>query len=482
MNAPTGSAQDIHRTPPHSVEAEQGVLGSMLISPGEAIPECIEKLTVDHFYVPAHQTVYTVLVELWNAGQAIDLITFTQVLRDRHLLEGVGGAAFVTNLQTFVPTAANVQYYIDIVRDKYTLRSIIAAATESVRRAYEEQDEVGNLLDEVEQRIGSLHGRNGDGLPQIEDAAELLSKPIPLPDDVIEGILHCGAKMVCGGASKSYKTWLLADTAVSVATGTDWLGRFPTKRGRVLYINLEIQSAFFANRIKTICDERQLTISPGYFTVWNLRGFACDLTKLLPRLLRGIGRDDYMLIVIDPVYKLLGARDENKAGDIATLLNEIEALAVKTGAAVLFGAHYSKGNQASKEVIDRVGGSGVFARDPDTILNFTRHEQPDCFAVEATLRNHPPIPPFVVRWQYPLFVVENELDPMRLKKPAGAAVKQFRAEQLIDLLTRPMSAAKFRKVALDELGMSRSTFFRLFAEAKTSGAITSTKDGKWKRK
>src|SRR5438046_3565143 len=152
-NPPTGSAQDIHRTPPHSVEAEQGVLGSMLISPRETIAECVEKINEEYFYIPAHQTIYTVLVELWNAGQAIDLITFTQVLRDRNLLETLGGAAFVTSLFTFVPTAANVQYYLEIVRDKYILREIISAATESVRRAYEEKDEVNNLLDEVEQKI-----------------------------------------------------------------------------------------------------------------------------------------------------------------------------------------------------------------------------------------------------------------------------------------------------------------------------------------
>jgi replicative DNA helicase len=151
--SPTGSAQDIHRTPPHSVDAEQGVLGSMLISPRETIAECVEKINEEYFYVPAHRTIYDVLVDLWNVGQAIDLITFTQVLRDRHLLDSVGGAAFVTSLFTFVPTAANVGYYLEIVRDKYILREIISAATESVRRAYEEQDEVNNLLDEVEQRI-----------------------------------------------------------------------------------------------------------------------------------------------------------------------------------------------------------------------------------------------------------------------------------------------------------------------------------------
>src|SRR5229473_8436251 len=151
--SPTASPQDIHRTPPHSVEAEQGVLGSMLISPREIIAECVEKINEEYFYVPAHQTIYSVLVDLWNAGQAIDLITFTQVLRDRNLLETVGGAALVTSLFTFVPTAANVGYYLEIVRDKYILREIIVASTISVRRAYEEQDEVNTLLDEVESRI-----------------------------------------------------------------------------------------------------------------------------------------------------------------------------------------------------------------------------------------------------------------------------------------------------------------------------------------
>src|SRR5438309_7799156 len=175
------SSQDIHRAPPHSVEAEQGVLGSMLISTRETIGECVEKINEEYFYVPAHQTIYSVLVDLWNAGQAIDLITFTQVLRDRNLLDAVGGAAFVTSLFTFVPTAANVGYYIDIVRDKYILREIIAAATESVRRAYEEQDEVSNLLDEVEQRIFAVgedrfKGQMLSMIYQVMEASESIEK------------------------------------------------------------------------------------------------------------------------------------------------------------------------------------------------------------------------------------------------------------------------------------------------------------------
>src|SRR6266850_3365570 len=179
--SPTGSAQDIHRAPPHSVEAEQGVLGSMLISPRDAIAEVVEKINEEYFYVPAHRTIYSALVDLWNVGQAIDLITFTQVLRDRNLLETVGGAAAVTSLFTFVPTAANVGYYLEIVRDKYILRSIIAASTESVRRAYEEQDEVANLLDEVEQKIFAVgedrfKGQMLSMKDQVMEAIEAIEK------------------------------------------------------------------------------------------------------------------------------------------------------------------------------------------------------------------------------------------------------------------------------------------------------------------
>src|SRR3954449_570315 len=148
----TASSADVHRTLPHSTDAEMGVLGSMLIS-RDAIAEAVSQIDENYFYIPAHLTIYSALVDLWNGGKDADLITFTQTLRDKNLLDAIGGASFVTSLFTFVPTAANIAYYLEIVRDKYILRQIISAATESVRRAYEEQDEVDSLLDEVEQRI-----------------------------------------------------------------------------------------------------------------------------------------------------------------------------------------------------------------------------------------------------------------------------------------------------------------------------------------
>jgi hypothetical protein len=469
----------IENAPPHSVEAEQGVLGSMLLAPSEATPKVVEKINAEHFYVPAHRQIFDTLIDFFDAGKAIDLITFTQALRDRNLLESVGGAAAVTHLYTFVPDAANVAYYIDIVQDKYALRQIIRACTETLRQANESQVEPSELVDQIESTAASiraLHGRNGQ-FPPIADAAELIAKPIILPDDVIEGIAHLGGKMVVAGASKTFKTWLLCDTAISVASGTDWLG-FPTKRGRVLYINLEIQSGFFARRIQAICDERQIKIETGMLKIWNLRGHAADLSTLMPRLLRAIKPGEFVLIIIDPVYKLLGQRDENKAGDIATLLNQVERLAVETSAAVAFGAHYPKGNVAARESIDRIGGSGVFARDPDTILNFTRHEQEDCFTVEATLRNHPPVEPFVVRWEYPLFMVDDSLDPFDLKK-AGRK-PETSPDDVLDVLAKPLTEAEWRELARTKLGISRRTFERRLEVIETKKTAVFQND-KWHR-
>ena len=117
----------------------------------------------------------------------------------------------------------------------------------------------------------------------------------------------------------------------------------------------------------------------------------------------------------------MGGRDENAAGDISELCNELERIAVETGAAVFYVAHFSKGNQAAKEAIDRISGSGVWARDADTIITLTKHkeEQDNAFTVDLILRNLPEQPPFVVAWNYPLMTLREDLNPDDLKQARG---------------------------------------------------------------
>ena len=148
---------DIHRLLPQAPEAEQGVLSSFLLAPREVGAMCAEAvIKPSHFHIPAHSLVYEVLLELWDKGQAMDFITITQILRDKNKLESVGGAGFITSLYTYLPTAANAQYYIDMLQEKYVLREIIRVCTEYAARSYDEQDEVKGLLDKVEQEIFAI--------------------------------------------------------------------------------------------------------------------------------------------------------------------------------------------------------------------------------------------------------------------------------------------------------------------------------------
>lgn len=142
--------------PPHSIEAEEGVLGSMMVSPKLAILETMEALTANHFWLPPHQTIFAQLVEAYEAGEAIDLITFTQRLRDKNLLDSVGGPPAVTRLLTVVPSPTAIAHYVAIVREKYTARRLIAAAGEIARRAYEEQDQLPELVIDAQARMSAI--------------------------------------------------------------------------------------------------------------------------------------------------------------------------------------------------------------------------------------------------------------------------------------------------------------------------------------
>jgi replicative DNA helicase len=157
----------LDRLPPHSTEAEQGVLGCALLSPNECIGDCIEKLKDDGkeaFYDLRHQTIYETLIAMFNAREAIDLITVQQHLKDRQLLDQVGGIAYLSQLQDAVPSAANLSYYLEIVREKYLLRKLITTCTGVVGRVFDYEGDVEALLDEVEKevlRVNESRAQNG---------------------------------------------------------------------------------------------------------------------------------------------------------------------------------------------------------------------------------------------------------------------------------------------------------------------------------
>lgn len=316
-------------------------------------------------------------------------------------------------------------------------------------------------------------------LPEIKSARNLVEQNLALPSVVVHGLLHQGSKMVLGGGSKSFKTWCLVDLAVSVANGAPWWG-LDTNKGRVLYMNFEIQEGFFARRIDDISSAKGMPIDAlENLDVWNLRGHCADLSDLMDLLLKRIEKE-YALIIVDPIYKGMGKRDENAAGDINTLLNQIEKMAVRTGAAVVFGAHFSKGNQAAKESIDRMSGSGVFARDPDSILIMTQHENNYTYTIEPTLRNFAPMDPFCVRWNHPLMQRDEEADPANLKQ-AGAKVERFTAHQLFEVLNvQRLTTKEWEKQSCERTTMKPRTFAMKKKELVDDGRVELDENGKWK--
>ena len=314
--------------------------------------------------------------------------------------------------------------------------------------------------------------------PEIDNAAALCADDsITLPPEIIRGVLHQGLKAVLGSNAKARKTWILLDAAISVATGTKFW-KWDTQKGKVLYINFEIPRAFIRSRIKRLCEAKGID-DVSNLDVWTLRGHAAPFWRLLPALLDKIKAGNYSLVIIDPIYKGLGGRDENSAGDIGELCNELEKLAVQTGAAVLYAAHFSKGNQAGKEAIDRISGSGVFGRDADSLIILTKHESPDAYAVDLILRNLPEQPSFVVQWEYPVMVEATELDPARLKQ-AGGRKPEHAPGDLLALLPPGGLENKAWLEAADENRISRRTFFRLRKELQKAGKILdSVATGKW---
>ncbi len=157
------------RMPPQNLEAEQAVLGAILLE-AEALVPVMERLRTEDFYSVAHQRIFDAILSLNEDNQPLDLITLTARLRDQGQLEEVGGASYLVKLAGAVPTAANVDYYAQIVEEKSMLRRLIRTATQIVSNGYAESEDVGQLLNDAEQRILELSNRRGaHGFISIRD-------------------------------------------------------------------------------------------------------------------------------------------------------------------------------------------------------------------------------------------------------------------------------------------------------------------------
>lgn len=235
-----------------------------------------------------------------------------------------------------------------------------------------------------------------DDLPDTECLADDWDDLPPLADALISGVLRQGHKMLLAGPSKAGKSFALIELCIAIAEGKTWLGRFSCAQGRVLYINLELDRPSCLHRFKDVYTA--MGLAPDNLRnidIWNLRGASVPMDKLAPKLIRRAGKKGYTAVILDPIYKVITG-DENSADQMAKFCNQFDVVCRALDCAVIYCHHHSMGAQGGKRSMDRASGSGVFARDPDAMLDMTEltitdaireqlHNKAACRVIKAML-------------------------------------------------------------------------------------------------
>lgn len=278
-----------------------------------------------------------------------------------------------------------------------------------------------------------------DDLPEPESMADAWDNLPELSPPLIEGVLRQGHKMLLAGPSKAGKSYALIELSCAIAEGRRWLG-WVCARGKVLYVNLELDRASCLHRFRDVYTA--LGWQPKYLNnidIWNLRGKSIPMDKLAPKLIRRAAKKQYIAIIIDPIYKVITG-DENSADQMAHFCNQFDRVCTELGCAVIYCHHHSKGRQGQKQSMDRASGSGVFARDPDALLDLIELDVDDdvraqaannaaCAVCEAALREAG-------------LLNEVSQDDLCSEKAALRACRELLPEDTCIRINRAMEAAK----------------------------------------
>lgn len=215
-----------------------------------------------------------------------------------------------------------------------------------------------------------------DELPEPESLESVWRDLPELAPPLIGNVLRQGHKMLIAGPSKAGKSFALIELCIAIAEGRKWL-EWNCAQGKVLYVNLELDRASCLHRFKDVYQALGWNADNlSNIDIWNLRGKAVPMDKLAPKLIRRAVKKNYIAIVIDPIYKVITG-DENSADQMSNFCNQFDKVCTELGAAVIYCHHHSKGSQGNKRSMDRASGSGVFARDPDAMLDLIELEVTD---------------------------------------------------------------------------------------------------------
>lgn len=402
------------RVPPQNIEAEQAVLGAMLIDK-EAIAKATEVLSADDFYREAHRVIFSAMLELYNKNEAVDMVTVTEILKRDNKLEDIGGIVYITSLANVVLTAANVKYHAEIVAEKSVLRQLVRVSTEIAAMGYEANEDVGTLLDTAESRILEISNRKKkndftaindilmDSVQSIESLLQnkggLTGLPAGFADlDKLTSGLHPSDFIILAARPSMGKTALALNIVQNVALRAHKvIGGEPRS---VAFFSLEMSKEQLVNRM--LCaeagiDSQRLRVGEMRDEDWTHLWDACDTmsrAKIYIDDTAGITAMDMRsrarrlkaehgldLIVVDYLQLMQGSGKRNNSGDrqqeVSEISRSLKALARELDVPVLALSQLSRSvesRQVKRPMLSDLRESGSLEQDADIVAFLYRED------------------------------------------------------------------------------------------------------------
>jgi replicative DNA helicase len=411
----SGGTRPVARTdriPPYSEEAERGVLGSILLDFDRALNLAVDnQVTPGAFYVPAHRTIYDAMLHMLGSGQAIDVLTLGAFLKGQDQLSGVGGDTYLEQLIDSTPTAAHAEYYIDIVRQKFLLRSIINCARDAESACYDGEQNADALLSEVEQNFLNItenqHGQITEWPNAVEEVMEYVERVFQtkrgIGAAVSSGFLNIdrkvsglrGGEMIVLAARPSMgKTSLAMNIAENVALGKN----DPDGQGHSVGI-FSLEMSYMSLVTRMLCCHAQVPgfqLSQGYVSpefhgrlvkaasvlrkapIYMDDTGGLDVMELRARARRMKKKYDIELIVID-YLQLLNCREYAHQGrqlETSAISSNLKSMAKELNLPVLVLSQLSRApEQRDKEgrpKLSDLRDSGAIEQDADVVMMLRR--------------------------------------------------------------------------------------------------------------
>ncbi len=391
------------RIPPQNVEAEQSVIGSMILDK-EVIPVVTESIKSEDFYRDDHKEIFEAIFELSEKGEPCDLITVSDKLKSRGTLDGVGGLEYLANIATRVPTTANIKYYLEIVLEKSILRKLIHASTDIINMSYEARDEVAVILDKAEQNIFSiLQNRDTKGFVHIKDVlVDAFDRLEVLYNnkDEITGIPTGFEELdrITAGFQNSDFILVAARPAVGKTAFVLNIAQYVAIHAQipVALFNLEMSKEQLVNRIlccEAMVDSQKLRTGKLDEEDWQKIGMALGPLSEAPIYIDDTAGSTIMdirakarrlklekkvgLVVIDYLQLIQGRGRENRQQEISDISRQLKILAKELNVPVVALSQLSRGVESRSDkrpILSDLRDSGAIEQDADIVMFLYRDD------------------------------------------------------------------------------------------------------------